>query len=292
MKTTAAKRPPPHRNPAACATGVGVLAGDAAAEARTQQLARDLGLAHVTPENADEFGLLLVLTPEHLELRDNSAGSGIGRASARPEGRRARDGAHHNRDPRVGPVYVDFTKLDLRPYGPNLSRRQPLARAIGKKARTIVDATAGFAQDALLLALMGFRVTAIERSPVVAALARDGLRRWETQSGLALDHRLHLVTDDARARLPALSPRPDTIYLDPMFPPRRKKSAAVAKEMRLLRELVGDDTDALELFDISRRIALERVVVKRPDDAPPLAPGPSFSHSGKLVRYDVYLTRP
>jgi 16S rRNA (guanine1516-N2)-methyltransferase len=33
------------------------------------------------------------------------------------------------------------------------------------------------------------------------------------------------------------------------------------------------------------------VVVKRPDDAPPLAPDPSMSIAGKLVRYDVYLTR-
>jgi 16S rRNA (guanine1516-N2)-methyltransferase len=189
-------------------------------------------------------------------------------------------------------MYVDFTKLDLRPYGPNLSRRQPLARALGKKTRTVVDATAGLAQDALLLARMGFRVTAFERSPVVAALARDGLRRLETQTASAPGYQLRLITGDARALLPALLPRPDAVYLDPMFPPKRKKSAAVKKEMRLLRELVGDDTDALELFDISRRSALDRVVVKRPDDAPPLAPDPSFSFSGKLVRYDVYLSRP
>jgi 16S rRNA (guanine1516-N2)-methyltransferase len=31
-------------------------------------------------------------------------------------------------------------------------------------------------------------------------------------------------------------------------------------------------------------------VVKRPDDAPPLAPDPDMSLTGKLVRYDVYLT--
>jgi 16S rRNA (guanine1516-N2)-methyltransferase len=266
MNTSAGKRPQPHRNPGASATSVGVQAADAATEARAQQLAQDLGLSHVTPENAGEFGLLLALTPEHLELRDN-------------------------RDLRTGPVYADFTKLDLRPYGPNLSRRQPLARALGKKTRTVVDATAGLAQDALLLARMGFRVTAFERSPVVAALARDGLRRLEAQTAPAPGYQLQLITGDARSRLPALLPRPDAVYLDPMFPPKRKKSAAVKKEMRLLRELVGDDTDALELFDISRRIALDRVVVKRPDDAPPLAPDPSFSFPGKLVRYDVYLTR-
>jgi 16S rRNA (guanine1516-N2)-methyltransferase len=64
----------------------------------------------------------------------------------------------------------------------------------------------------------------------------------------------------------------------------------VKKEIRLLRDLVGDDTDAPELLEISRGIARDRVVVKRPDDAPPLAPDPDMSLTGKLVRYDVYLT--
>ena len=73
-----------------------------------------------------------------------------------------------------------------------------------------------------------------------------------------------------------------------MFPPKRKKSAAVKKEIRLLRALVGDDPDAVDLLAISRRVALQRVVVKRPDDALPLTPDPSMSISGKLVRYDVY----
>jgi hypothetical protein len=44
---------------------------------------------------------------------------------------------------------VDFSHIDLRRYSPNLSRRQPLARALGKKAQSVVDATAGYCQDAL-----------------------------------------------------------------------------------------------------------------------------------------------
>ena len=240
-------------------------AGDDNLVTAAEKLARELSLPWVA---AGETGadLQLVLTPEHLELRDGH-------------------------DPRLGPVYVDFSHLDLRPYGANLSRRQPLARAMGKKNRTVVDATAGYCQDALLLALMGFRVTAIERSPVVAALAQDGLQRFTVQADSTLAQRLQRVTADARGLLPSIAPRPDAIYLDPMFPPKRKKSAAVKKEMRLLRELVGDDADATELIEISRRVALHRVVVKRPDDAAPLAPDPSMSIAGKLVRYDVYLTR-
>ncbi|OGI49169.1 MAG: hypothetical protein A3E57_05485 [Candidatus Muproteobacteria bacterium RIFCSPHIGHO2_12_FULL_60_33] len=239
--------------------------GELALKSRAEELARDLDLPLAIAGDPD-FDLLLAVTSERLELCNARA-------------------------PRPGPVYVDFTSLDLRPCSANLSRRQPLARAFGKKVRTIVDATAGYGQDALLLALMGFRVTAIERSPVVAALARDGLHRLVSLTGLTLSGRLQIVNGDSRALLPAIAPRPDAIYLDPMFPPKRRKSAAVKKEMRLLRELVGDDADALELLAISRSVAHDRVVVKRPDDAPPLAPDPSMSIAGKLVRYDVYLTR-
>ena len=239
--------------------------GDDGIKTSAEELARELGLPFVTAAEAD-FDLLLVVTPAHLELRNN-------------------------RDPQVGPVCVDFSHLDLRPYSPNLSRRQPLARALGKKARTVVDATAGYCQDALLFALMGYRTTAIERSPVVLALARDGLRRLTARAGITLDKRLRLIEGDGRVLLPSITPPPEVIYLDPMFPPKRKKSAAVKKEMRLLRALVGDDSDAHELLEISRRVALDRVVVKRPDDAPPLAPDPSMSLAGKLVRYDVYLAR-
>ena len=268
MSSFAASRQPsapgtPHRATASIA--VTAIGEESNLQTAAGEIAQELALPFVTAQD-NRYDLLLVLTAEHLELRDN-------------------------RDPQVGPVCVDFSHLDLRPYSHNLSRRQPLARALGKKAQTVVDATAGYCQDALLFALMGYRTTAIERSPVVLALARDGLRRLAARAGITLDRRLRLIEADGRVLLPSITPPPEVIYLDPMFPPKRKKSAAVKKEMRLLRELVGDDPDAHELIEISRRVALDRVVVKRPDGAPPLAPDPSMSLAGKLVRYDVYLTR-
>jgi len=87
-------------------------------------------------------------------------------------------------------------------------------------------------------------------------------------------------------------PRPETIYMDPMFPAKRRQSSAVRKELKWLRDLVGDDADALELLEIARRTATQRVVVKRPDHAAPLVPRPNGSIAGKLVRYDIYSTNP
>ncbi|MEO5372579.1 MAG: class I SAM-dependent methyltransferase, partial [Magnetococcus sp. DMHC-1] len=69
------------------------------------------------------------------------------------------------------------------------------------------------------------------------------------------------------------------------------KSALVRKGMRRLRAIVGEDADAQDLFLAARRCARQRVVVKRPRRAEPLAQQrPSYEIVGRTVRYEVYLT--
>lgn len=165
------------------------------------------------------------------------------------------------------------------------------AQAIGKKTRTIVDATAGWAQDSLAMFRMGYRVACIERSPVMAELIRDGLERlaekdWVRRRSLPVPK---LIVGDAIEILQGLPERPDCIYLDPMFPPKRKKSAQAKKSMAVLREILGDDLDREALFGAAFAAAGKRVVVKSPDYAEPLGAKPDQSFRGKLVRYDVYL---
>ncbi len=195
------------------------------------------------------------------------------------------------RDRRTRPMCIDFTKVDVRPNSANLSRRQPLARAMGKKNTTLIDATAGLGQDAFLLAALGFQVNAVERHAVLVALLQDALSRAEKDSTVkrALAGRLSIICGDARKLISELAPV-DVIYLDPMFPPKRRKSALARKEMRILRDLVGEDVDASQLFQVAHAHSRNRVVVKRPQYAKPLAPAPDFAISGNLVRYDVYLT--
>lgn len=190
----------------------------------------------------------------------------------------------------LGGISVEFSNVHVQAGSGRLSRKQPLGRAIGPKARTVVDATAGMGQDAFLLACMGFEVLAIERSPIVAALVEDGLRRAEADSRLrdALCGRLRLVVGDARHVLLELQPAPDVVYVDPMFPPKRRASALPKKEIQLLRMVVGDDEDTGELLRVARTVAQQRVVLKRPTHAPTLEL-PSMSIEGKLVRYDVYV---
>lgn len=167
----------------------------------------------------------------------------------------------------------------------------PLAQAIGRKTQTVVDATAGWGQDCFHIFRMGYQVHCIERSKVMAELLRDGLLRLEQQfwmQQLKLKSP-QLIAGNAIEVLKSLDFTPDCIYLDPMFPPKRKKSALAKKAMVVLKDIVGNDDDRGELFASARQATGRRVVVKSPDYAESIGGKPNESFSGKLVRYDVYL---
>lgn len=170
-------------------------------------------------------------------------------------------------------------------------KKDQLAQAVGKKTHSVVDATSGWAQDALALFRMGYHVTCMERSPIMAALISDGFERlaqkdWVQKRALTPPT---LLIGNAIELLAQLSEKPDCIYLDPMFPSKRKQSAATRKSMAILRDILGDDTDRQALFEAAFTATARRVVVKSPDYAEPLGGKPTESVQGKLLRYDVYL---
>ncbi|MCW8829304.1 MAG: class I SAM-dependent methyltransferase [Gammaproteobacteria bacterium] len=196
-----------------------------------------------------------------------------------------------------GPVFVDFVAgavAHRRRFGGG--RGQSIAKAVGLKGGanpTVVDVTGGLGRDAFVLASLGCRVTLVERSAVVAALLEDGLARAreDAEIGPWIGERLQLVHAEAVSWMEALDEEafPEVVYLDPMFPHRRK-SALVKKEMRLLQALLGGDADADALLPAALRIARKRVVVKRPDYAPHLAGmKPTMSITSKKHRFDVYV---
>ncbi len=192
---------------------------------------------------------------------------------------------------RRGGLSVDFDVRGEQQRSWPAPKKGPLAQAIGHRTRLVVDATAGWGQDSFQIFRMGYEVLCIERSPVMAELLQDGLRRlaeqpWLQELGIALPQ---LLVGSAMQILPVLSGKPDCIYLDPMFPPKRKKSALARKSMRILHDLLGDDADREQLFAAAWQAAGKRVVVKRPDYADPLGGTPDESFQGKLVRYDIYL---
>ena len=67
--------------------------------------------------------------------------------------------------------------MDIRTGAGTLSRKQPLARAVGRQSERVLDLTSGFGSDTTLLAGMGFQVECRERHPIVYALLQDALQR-------------------------------------------------------------------------------------------------------------------
>ncbi|HQQ63968.1 MAG TPA: class I SAM-dependent methyltransferase [Pseudomonadales bacterium] len=199
-------------------------------------------------------------------------------------------------------IQVDFVA------GANLHRRlhgggrgQPIAKAIGLKAGNIVprvlDCTAGLGRDAFVLASLGCNVRMCERSPLVQLLLQDGITRAQASNDPAANDiaaRLLLHAEDAQTALSKVerAGMPDVIYLDPMFPERRKKSAAVKKEMAAFHTLVGVDEDADQLLPLALEKAAYRVVVKRPRHAPYLGNcKPGLVLEGESTRFDIYPLR-
>ena len=181
------------------------------------------------------------------------------------------------------PLFVDFSN-SMWQKRRDAGKKQGLVRACKPaKGVRILDATAGWGRDAVVLASFGAEVLMLERQPVMAALLADGLSRLTSSSLL-----LSLLGIDAKHYLQTLSPidYPDVIYIDPMHP-LRQKSALVKKDMQALQQLIGADIDALDLIQLAISRARQRVVVKWPQHLAPLLP-PSLSISGKTVRFDIY----
>lgn len=179
------------------------------------------------------------------------------------------------------PLYVDFSAPSIERRS-NLGKKQPLIRACKPaKGVRIIDATAGWGRDAALLAYAQAEVVMLEREPIMAALLADGLKRAPWLSDLTL------INEDSKNFFKALGDeKPEVIYIDPMHPVRQK-SALVKKDMQALQELIGADSDALELLQLALSSAKERVVVKWPQKLKALLP-PHYSINGKTVRFDVY----
>lgn len=198
------------------------------------------------------------------------------------------------------PIRADFVSgaaAHRRRFGGGRGQLVAKACGFGKGVvPQIVDATAGLGRDAFVLASLGADVLMVERVAAIHALLEAALSQAladgevaEIASRLSLRH-----ADSATGLAQAVSDwphEPQVVHLDPMFP-HREKSALVKKEMRIFRELAGDDDDAARLLEAALDVATHRVVVKRPRKAPPIEGRlPQHTLEGKTSRYDLYVHR-
>lgn len=167
-------------------------------------------------------------------------------------------------------------------------KNEMIAKALGKHKgmSTVLDLSVGLGIDALFMSQLGFKVTGLERNPLLYFMLSEAFRKNSNS--------FHLIHNDALSFINAQNNRPwpfDAIYFDPMYP-HKKKSALPKQEMVLFRNLVGDDMDAKEVLTAALetlRMGTQRVVVKRPLHAEPLLPNVHHQLEGKIVRYDVYI---
>lgn len=200
---------------------------------------------------------------------------------------------------RPTPLFVDFAGGSAGHRARQGGMRQMIARAVGLRKNQplwVVDPTAGLGRDAFVLAALGCTVSCAERHGVVWALLADGLRRARADAAVAAAaNRMTLQRRDGLVWMEELSkqsPRPDVVFLDPMFPPT-KGGAAVKKELQLLREIIRESQDERCLLETALACARRRVVVKRPRHGIEI-PGrpPSFTIKGESARFDVYSLAP
>ena len=173
-------------------------------------------------------------------------------------------------------------------------RGQNLAKAVGmkfNKNRNIIDATAGLGYDSFILASLGAKVTLIERSQKIHELLQNGIDEGISFGGEIekIINRMELLFGDSKDILPKLTP--EVIMIDTMYKDR-KKTALVKNNMRLVREIVGPDSDYIELLKVALNCAKNRVVLKQPRYAEPIKEIRKCSHQilGKTIRYDIFMT--
>ena len=188
-------------------------------------------------------------------------------------------------------VQFDSAAMQHRRKG---GHNEMLGRAVGLKADRkplIWDATGGLGRDAFVLADLGCEVTLCERVPVLAWLLEQAVQA-ATVSGVdqvraAAERMVVQAGDSKMLRAPAKT----VIYLDPMFP-ERKKAAAVKKEAAMLQHLADQADDSESLWQWAWDQPVERIVVKRPLRAPILGNiRPAHTLKGKSVRFDVFTRR-
>ena len=175
---------------------------------------------------------------------------------------------------------------------------------------TVIDATAGFGHDSLILASTGAQVIMLEQQPLMALLLlAEQLRMNALPNWQKLMSRLQIINTGALSYFAMLQAEViddlkaiDVVYLDPMFPEdsyqdsKTGKGAKVGKQMQALHQLARPPTleEESQLLQSAQAIVRQvagqgRVVVKRPQLAPLLAhQQPSESWHNEAVRFDGY----
>lgn len=193
-----------------------------------------------------------------------------------------------NKDISEKPIRLDFNET-LRKFQRQNLKKHPLVTAVGIKNKNnlIIDTTAGFAKDSLLLASLGHKVISLESSPIIFYLIQEAKNRLLTDKP---NINLDFLNIDSFEYLTNCKTIPDIIYIDPMFP-ESSKSALAKKNMQILQKITKTEKfDYEKLLKVAIKKARKKVIVKRPRLGPFLAEIEAKAQisSNQSTRYDIY----
>ena len=204
-------------------------------------------------------------------------------------------------------VAPEWDKLQRRVVSAGRKSELLLQAAKITSRSTVIDATAGFGHDSLILASTGAQVIMLEQQPLMALLLlAEQLRMNTLPNWQKLMSRLQIINTDALnyfAKLQTDAKAIDVVYLDPMFPEdsyqdsKTGKGAKVGKHMQALHQLACPPTpeEEMQLLQSAQAVVSQsaqtsgRVIVKRPQFAPQFAhQSASESWYNEAVRFDGY----
>jgi 16S rRNA G966 N2-methylase RsmD len=162
-----------------------------------------------------------------------------------------------------------------------------LKKAIGWQSTSqkhILDTTGGLGHDAFILALLGQKITVLEKNTGLCILIEEALNNLPNLPYFNhAKNKISVINNDSRAFLSSAE-NFDVIYVDPMF--NSKKKLKRTKQMQFLDNYLEEyDDPSVEFYKSN----FKRLVIKKELRAAPSIKGCSaISFKGSSVRYDVY----
>ena len=162
-----------------------------------------------------------------------------------------------------------------------------LKKAIGWQSTSqkhILDTTGGLGHDAFILALLGQKITVIEKNTGLCIMIEEALNNLPNLSYFNdAKNNISVINNDSRAFL-STAENFDVIYVDPMF--NSKKKLKRTKQMEFLDNYLKEyDDPSAEFYESN----FKRLVIKKELRATSsIKDCSALSFRGSSVRYDIY----
>ena len=162
-----------------------------------------------------------------------------------------------------------------------------LKKAIGWQSKTqkhILDTTGGLGHDAFILALLGQKITVLEKNIGLCILIEEALNNLPNLPYFKnAKNNISIINSDSRVFLSSAE-NFDVVYIDPMF--NSKKKLKRTKQMQFLDNYLEEyDDPSVEFYKSN----FKRLVIKKElRAAPSIKDCSAISFKGSSVRYDVY----